>query len=312
MTQKIAQGARLITAFVCVAAAGVAPVTGQETLRSYALDQERSSLVVVVHRAGLLSFLGHEHAIVPEEWRADLCLAEPVPRSAHGNVVIQSRSLLIDTDSARALAGLGGGPGEDDLAELQENMLDAEHLDALSYPEIVIRVDSVATESAGELVGFGGFTLRGITREISVPLRLEVPNDGTTRLSGTLRIQQRDFGIEPESKAGLVKVSNDVDLHFLLVATPTDLPCTSADSSGARAGSGEVPLDYVMDMTTAEQPVVRRAVAAYHEAKKGHTGQFRGRTADQILEELSPSPVRWAELAAFVIATAEGPIRVDR
>ena len=61
-----------------------------------------------------------------------------------------------------------------------------------------------------------------------------------------------------------------------------------------------------MDLTADEQPVVRRAVAAY-EAKKEYEGPFRGITADEILEELKPSPVRWAELAAFVIEAAEGP-----
>jgi hypothetical protein len=66
-----------------------------------------------------------------------------------------------------------------------------------------------------------------------------------------------------------------------------------------------------MDLTPDEQPVVRRAVAAY-EAKKSHKGPFRGMTADEILQELEPSPVRWAELAAFVIETAEGPTRRNR
>ena len=61
-----------------------------------------------------------------------------------------------------------------------------------------------------------------------------------------------------------------------------------------------------MELTLDEQPVVRRAVAAY-KAKRGHKGPFRGTTADEILEELKPSPVRWAELAAFVIKRAEGP-----
>jgi hypothetical protein len=60
-----------------------------------------------------------------------------------------------------------------------------------------------------------------------------------------------------------------------------------------------------MELTLNERPVVRRAVAAYIEAKKPHKGQFTGPTADEILEELSPTPVRWAELAALVIATAE-------
>ncbi|NNF28536.1 MAG: hypothetical protein HKN73_15025 [Gemmatimonadetes bacterium] len=61
-----------------------------------------------------------------------------------------------------------------------------------------------------------------------------------------------------------------------------------------------------MDLTPTERPVVIRAVAAYREAKQKHVGQFRGVTADAILEELAPSPVRWAELASFVVASAEG------
>lgn len=67
-----------------------------------------------------------------------------------------------------------------------------------------------------------------------------------------------------------------------------------------------------MKLTPAEQPVVRRAVAAYRSAKEPHKGPFKGMTADAILEELSPSPIRWAKLAAFVIQTAEGPERHRR
>lgn len=54
---------------------------------------------------------------------------------------------------------------------------------------------------------------------------------------------------------------------------------------------------------------MRRAVAAYREAKSKHVGQFRGVTADSILEELSPSPVRWNQLASYVIAMVEDPTR---
>ena len=67
-----------------------------------------------------------------------------------------------------------------------------------------------------------------------------------------------------------------------------------------------------MDLTPNERPVVRRAVAAYREMQKGQKGPFRGTTADAILEELKPSPARWAELAAFVIEIAEGPTRRNR
>ncbi len=230
--------ARVVTAVFCLAVAGTGRSGAQEAPRSYVVDQERSSLFLVTHRAGLLSFFGHEHAIVPGEWRAEMCLAEPILRSAHGKVVIQSRSLVIDSDSARALAGLGGGPGEDDVLEIQGKMLDAEHLDAQAYPEIVLTIDSVASDrERSTLVGYGRFTLHGITRDVTVPMRVESPNDGTTRLSGVLRVRQRDFGIEPESTAGLVKVSNDVDLHFLLVAVPTDRPCAGPERRNRALGS---------------------------------------------------------------------------
>ena len=58
-----------------------------------------------------------------------------------------------------------------------------------------------------------------------------------------------------------------------------------------------------MDLTQAELPVVRRAVEAYREAKGEYRGPFTGVTADEILEELDPTPRRWTELAGFVIDT---------
>ncbi len=224
--------ARLLTVVLYLAIAGTGHAAGQEALRSYAVVPGRSSIYLITHKAGLLSFLGHEHAIVPGEWTAELCLAQPIPRSAHGSVVIQARSLVVDSDSARALAGLGGGPGEDDVLEIQGKMLDAEHLDAEAYPEIVLEIDSVTSESESSLVALGRFTLHGITREVTVPIRVESADDGTISLGGVLRVRQRDYGIEPESVAGLVKVSNDVDLHFLLVASPTDQRCTSSPELG--------------------------------------------------------------------------------
>jgi len=58
--------------------------------------------------------------------------------------------------------------------------------------------------------------------------------------------------------------------------------------------------------------VVRRAVAAYLEMKDKHKGAFGGTTANEILDELKPSPARWTELAAFVIEKAEGSARRKR
>lgn len=62
-----------------------------------------------------------------------------------------------------------------------------------------------------------------------------------------------------------------------------------------------------MVLTRNEEPVVLRAVEAYRQAKdKERKGRYTGATADQILDELVPTPARWAELASFVIQTVEG------
>lgn len=61
-----------------------------------------------------------------------------------------------------------------------------------------------------------------------------------------------------------------------------------------------------MILTHAEELAVRRAVKAYRAVRNKVTkGPFRGMTADAILEELHPTPLRWAALAAFVIARGE-------
>lgn len=195
------------------------------SLRMYRVDHDASELYVVTHRSGLLSFLGHEHAIVPGEWSAELCLGDPIPIGAHGSVTIDVASLVVDTDSARALAGLGGGPGASDRHEIQGKMLDSAHLAAAQFPEVRLELLVVEPPEGDALVVQGALSLHGVRRDVRLPISVERAEDGAVLLGGTLRIRQRDFGIEPESMAGVVKVSNDVDLHFVLAADPTESPC---------------------------------------------------------------------------------------
>lgn len=203
-------------------------------LRRYEVDVGSSRLWVVTHRSGLLSFLGHEHAIVPGEWEAALCAAYPVPPGAHGEIRIRTGSLTVDSDSARSLAGLGDGPDGDDVREVRGRMLDADHLAADRFPEIVLALHAREGGAGGQTEVEGAITVRGITRDVELPVTVERGASGALRLVGTLRIRQSDFGIEPESVAGVVKVSDEVDLHFRLVALPTDRPCGGPPAPAGR------------------------------------------------------------------------------
>lgn len=198
------------------------------TLQGYEVDRAASQLYVIVHRAGLFSFLGHEHAIVPRDWSASLCLADPVPEGAHGVLTLRTGTLVIDSDSARSLAHLEGGPGDEDRQDIQRRMLDADHLDVDRYPDVRLDVVANAPQGDGRVPVTGTLTLHGVTRNVDFPVLVQGGLGGPLVLRGTVRIRQRDFGIEPESRAGLVKVANEVDLLFLLLAEPAGSACAGA------------------------------------------------------------------------------------
>lgn len=215
-------------------------LSGQSELREYAVDAAASEIYVVTHKRGLLSFLGHEHAILPLSWEGTLCVSDPVADRSRGSLVIRTGSLVIDSDSARALAGLGGGPGEETIRSLQTKMLDASHLAATTYPEVRLEVVALGVEGEGRgLRTRAAVTLRGVTRKLELPVTVEPGVGGELRLGGVLTLRQSDFGITPESIAGVVKVSDPVDLHFLLVARPTGGTCDAP--RGASAGSQGLP-----------------------------------------------------------------------
>lgn len=200
-------------------------------LQGYQADQSGSQLYVIVHRAGLFSFLGHEHAIVPQDWTASLCLADPIPEGAHATLSLRTSTLVIDSDSARSLAHLEGGPSDADRRDIQDRMLDADHLDAARYPEIRLDVAASAPQNGDRVMVGGTITLHGVTRSVELPVIVQGGLGGPLVLRGTLRIRQRDFGIEPESRAGLVRVANEVDLLFSLLVDPTGSPCSPSQVS---------------------------------------------------------------------------------
>lgn len=203
--------------------AGSAPA--QQAATEYRVDPARSHIVVVTGRSGLLSFLGHEHAILATSWDATLCYDEAAPESSRAALVVDTRALVIDTDSARALAGLGDGPGEGTRAELQEKLLAPERLAAAEHPRLSFRTTTVRPEDAHRLVVRGALEIRGTSREVELPVEVERPAPDELRLTGRLRFKQSDYGIRPETVAGVVKVKDEVDLRVTLVGVRTAGAC---------------------------------------------------------------------------------------
>lgn len=174
-------------------------------------------VVAVTEKAGALGFLGHRHSVEVTEWSAEVDWWADDPAASRAVFTVPASSLRIDSARSRELAGLGDGPGEDDVAELQEKMLSAENLDAAGHPELRLEVTKVEPRSmsgsAGELRVTGRLTIKGETRPVRFPVTVERSGSGAV-FSGAFTVNQTDYGIEPESIAGVVKVADPVEIRF--------------------------------------------------------------------------------------------------
>jgi len=186
--------------------------------RPLAVDHAASSVVAVTGIAGLLSFLGHRHAILATEWAADLVYDPDTPDRSHLELGVPVHALRIDSRPAIEQAGLDARPDDETVRELQAKMLGPGMLDAGRFP--VIRFESRSVERApdGGLLVRGTLALHGRTTDHAVPVTVERRADGAYRFRGQLSVKQSDHGIEPESVAAVVKVADAVTIRFDVVA----------------------------------------------------------------------------------------------
>lgn len=180
---------------------------------AYAVDPARSSVIINVGRSGLFSFAGHTHTI-----------AAP---SLQGRVVAVdadlSRSAVRLTFDATRLTVVERGEPAGDAPRVQEAMLGPKVLDAARFPAITFESTAVVgtRSSAGayRLTVRGSLTLHGVTRPVTLPLVVEVGAD-VLKATGRMVLRQTDYGIEPVSVAGVVKVKDELAIEYTIVAAP--------------------------------------------------------------------------------------------
>lgn len=206
----------VVATCVLAAAALVAPQA------ELTVDYARSHIVVKAKKAGLLRFLGHEHGVVPGAWSASIVFDEQNLEASAISVEVLVLELLVDTAEARALAGVNpDGPNDEDVVEIRAKMLSDEQLDAEQFPLIRFESSRVRLRNEGRLQLEGTLTIHGISREVEIDADLE-SRDGGYVLRGGFEIKLRDFGIEPVSIGGVVKVANDLEISFEIYAAPVD------------------------------------------------------------------------------------------
>jgi polyisoprenoid-binding protein YceI len=189
----------------------VAPVQAQAAPRVYTLEPAQSRLTIHVGKAGLFGFAGHEHEVVAGTFRGTATF-DP-------DRLAQSSQSSVDlTFDAGALRVTGQGDPPEDVPQVQAAMVGATCLDAGRFPTIHFVSTSVvaavaAGSKGGDLVLRGALTLHGVTRPLTVRVHVDVTGP-TLEATGTTTLHQTDFGITPISKAGVVKVKDELTLSW--------------------------------------------------------------------------------------------------
>lgn len=219
------------------------PVPAGETevpagARILEIDPDRSVVTMLVRRSGPLARLGHNHVITSAQESGRAWIGSE-PRESGFEVRLPVSAFVVDDPAARLSAG-AEFPGELPVEAREgtyRNMLRAEVLDGAGHPEVVVRASRVSGTWPQPVI-VARVTLRGTTREIEVPVELQI--DAQSMLAkGALRIRQSDFGITPFSVGGgAIQVADDVDVRFEiysgLVVSISQVPSGASSNAFSR------------------------------------------------------------------------------
>ncbi|HMB91391.1 MAG TPA: YceI family protein [Rhodothermales bacterium] len=145
--------------------------------------------------------------------------------------------------------------------------------DAAQYPKIVFQSDRIEEATTGFLA-HGRLTMRGVTREIAVPLKRTLLRTadagwGNIRIGfeGRFTLNRTEYGIHGSDFWGVGMLSEEVDIEFGLLGTIMNQEKITFRSR-EKPSIGEV-----LQQTIAEKDVAA-AVAQYHDLKTQHETDY--------------------------------------
>ena len=199
--------ARVILAAVAV----LAPIVAAAQPADYVVDASRSSVRIHVGKSGAFSFAGHRHQV-----------EAPVSGTVRADPAALETSAVELRFASAGLRVRPEGEPAGDAPKVQEVMQGEKVLEVGRFPEIRFVSKAVRGQAVGgsayDLTLVGDLTLRDVTRELTVPVRVALEG-GALNATGRALLRHDQFGLKPVSAAGgTVKVANELRVEFTIVA----------------------------------------------------------------------------------------------
>ena len=141
----------------------------------YIIDPAHTSLTFAVRHMGISNVKGHF-----DEFTGSILLVNGAVKDASGTIQVKS----INTG----------------VQKRDNHLLSPDFFDAATYPVITFKTRSVE-KSGGQTILIADFTMRGVTKELRLPVKLSGPvkdPQGNTRigLEGRTTLNRKDYGIQ--------------------------------------------------------------------------------------------------------------------
>jgi polyisoprenoid-binding protein YceI len=209
---RLVRRGRALFVPLLAAAAGLAAVSASAAPRTYVVDPDKSSVRVHVGKAGAFGFAGHTHEVAAPALSGEVTADEADLAASRVTVTFQAAALTV----------LPEGEPAGDAPKVEEAMRGPRVLDSAQFPSITFQSQRVSGRAAGagayELEVAGEMKLHGVTRTLTLPVRVELAGD-TLTASGTAVLLHDQFGMKPVSAGGgAVKVKNEIQVSYRFVA----------------------------------------------------------------------------------------------
>lgn len=194
---------RVTTAAIVLWAAGIAPANAESNGDAHYTVDCQSSVVDFTLSARRVLFTVHRQGQF-REFTGDILYDPSNPAATQVDLTVYTDSVNLDN------------------VEQEDLLRSDEFFDVARHPTMHF-VSSAVAQAAGGLSVTGDLTIRGITRQLTVPIRVMSPGSelGSTTFDTTFQIDRTQFGLTgggPRSRAFKVSIGKNVSIHLAIAA----------------------------------------------------------------------------------------------